>query len=98
MVHFTHGVFSLMVAWKHEALDEAVAQHRDSLEYAWPLAGAKANEGTTHTRCETGSPSVTQVNTCAKMVQPMLYLPDDTLSHVAIARRLSIREAASATR
>ena len=75
MVHFTHGVFSLMVAWEHEALDEAVAQHRDSLEYAWPPAGAKANGGTTHTRCEIGILAMTQANTFAEMVHPMLYLP-----------------------
>ena len=34
---------------------------------------------------------MTQVNACAEMVQPMLYLPDETLSHIAIARRMMKR-------
>ena len=74
---FTHGVFSPMASWEHEALDKALAQHRDSLEYVWPLAGAKPNGETTHTRYEMDIRAVTQTNTSTKMVRPMLYLPDD---------------------
>ena len=100
MVHFTHGVFSLMVAWEHEALDEAVTQHRDSLEYAWPLSGAKPNGETTHTRYEIDIPAVTQTNTSAKMVRPILYLPDDTAHSVTspFHAGLRVKEPTSAIR
>ena len=79
---FTHGVFSPMASWEHEALNEAVAQHRDSLEYVWPSKGPEPNEETTHTRYEIDLLAMTQTNTSTKMVRPMLYLPDDTAQSV----------------
>ena len=97
---FTHGVFSPMAAWEHEALNEAVVQRKDTLEYVWPSKGPEPNEETTHTRYEIDLLAMTQTNTSNSKVRPMLDLPDNTAQSVTspFHEGLRIRSITSAIR
>ena len=68
-----------MTAWEHQALNEAVVQRSDTLEYFWP--GEQEGE-MTNTRYEIDLLAMTQTNTSNNKVRPVLYLADDTAQSV----------------